>query len=226
MRRAAAALALALAACGRTDDPSVVACPRDAALPPIRTRVFLRRLDTVVRGDLSRAEIAALRGPGADEGGRLQGLMRADLKLGMTYETGAIHSRRAGRSCAWLEAVTVDLTPAAYEILVPREYPPGSCEYEAVFEHEREHEAAHRRLLDRAKEEITAALASASGLPGPGSPVEQAEGEPAGPRLGELARKVVEPVYARYKEELAADQDSLDLPQRYQAVTERCSNWR
>jgi hypothetical protein len=131
-----------------------------------------------------------------------------------------------GRTCVWFDEVRVDLTPASVQIFVPREYQEGSCEYEAVLAHEREHERVHRERLEAAVKEIEAALIGATWLPAKGNPLETEDRASAEAALNAKIRKVVTPVYEKYKTDLRSAQADLDRPELYQWVSKRCSSWK
>ena len=169
--------------------------------------------------------LAALARATSDTGpGRSQGLTVVESRLGYTSE---VHSQKEnGRLCVWMEAVGVDLTPASVEIIIPSEYPEGSCEYDAILLHEREHERVYQERVAAAVAEIRGALISAKWLPARGNPVEAADQASAEVALNAKIHKVVDPAYANYKEELGAAQAELDKPALYQWVSKRCSGWK
>ncbi len=217
--RAAAILLLACAACGRPAPDA--ACSPDPAFD--RSGLVRVRADAPaarVRRDLSLAGLQREAGTAAGT----QGLTKVDhatrINLNLRHETGG------GRSCAWLEGVEVDLSPRAVEILIPSEYPEGSCEYEAILAHEREHERVHRESLAEAAKRARAALESAAWLPAKGNPASSAGPDAAESALGAEVDKVVLPIIAEYKESLKASQAELDAPALYRWTSQRCSGWK
>ena len=109
---------------------------------------------------------------------------------------------------------------------MPREYHEDSCEYLAVLAHEREHERVHREHLAAAIQAIDDALTAAKWLPAKGNPFEAADQVAAEAALEAKIRKVVAPVYEKYKEELRSAQAELDKPELYQWVSKRCTGWK
>lgn len=217
--RAAGFLLLALAACGGPEPEA--ACPQDPRLD--RSGLVRVRADVPaarVRRDLN---LAALQRE-ADTAAGTQGLtavghsVRVDLRL--RHETGG------GRACAWLEAVEIDLSPSSLEIMIPSEYPAGSCEYEAILAHEREHERVHRERLAEAARRVREALTSADWLPARGNPAAVPDPAEAERALEAKVDKVVRPMIAEYKEGLKAAQAELDAPALYRWTSQRCSGWK
>lgn len=220
--RCAGVLLLLLAACGKPAGEA--ACPHDPGFD--RSGVIRARADqrpAVLRHDLSLAEIAR-EAAGSSGGGRPQGLTVVDHQL--TFQTLVNMETSRGRTCVWFDEVRVDLTPASVTIFVPREYAVDSCEYLAVLEHEREHESVHRERLAAAAGEIERALEDARCLPARGNPLETEDRPSAEAALNAKLRKVVTPVYERYKADLRLAQADLDRPDLYDWVAKRCRGWK
>lgn len=213
-----------MSGCGRPDSEPGSVCPHNPGFD--RSKVIQVRADirpTTLRRDLGLAGIAAeTHGPGG--AGKQQGLTEVEHQL--TFHTLVNAETARGRTCVWFDEVRVDLTPASIQIFVPREYPEDSCEYLAVLAHEREHERVHREHLTAAVEEVEDALTAAKWLPAKGNPLETADLAQAQAALEAKIRKVVTPVYEKYKEDLTAAQAELDKPALYQWVSKRCSGWK
>jgi hypothetical protein len=223
--RIAAVLAfLLIAGCGRKDPAAGSACPHDPGFDRSKViRVLARVPPAVVRRDLDLNALA-VESHGSTGAGRPQGLTEVEHRLAFRGLVDAETSR--GRTCVWFDEVTVDLAPASVQIFVPREYPEDSCEYTAILVHEREHERVHRERLEAAAKEIEDALTAAKWLPARGNPLEASDRAAAEAALNAKIRKVVTPVYEKYKEDLAAAQAELDKPELYQWVSKRCSAWK
>lgn len=108
------------------------------------------------------------------------------------------------------------------EVFVSRRYPKGSCEYEAVLAHEREHVAIYaetlRRHLKGAAERVTATIVGAA---------------PAVARSDFAAREVIErrvnaavlAVTEEAMREARAKNAALDTVESYRAIQAQCENW-
>jgi len=222
--RFAAVLVLALAGC-KDSSRSEPACPHQ---PGVDRSGFVRVTGgfppTVLRRDLDLKGLAAESGGAASGGSNPQGLTAVGHQLRFQSRVEAETAR--GRTCLWFDQVVVDLTPSSIQIFIPTEYADGSCEYDAILVHEREHERVHRESLTAAAAEIHAALEAADWLPGKGNPFETNDRAAAQAELESKIRRVVEPVYASYKEKLALAQADLDRPDLYQWVSKRCAGWK
>ncbi len=224
MRRATALVLFLLSACGRREAEIGAVCPHDPAFD--RSGLIKVRADVppaVLRRDLDLAGLEA-ESRGSVGSGRQQGLTEVEHQL--AFRTRVNMETARGRACVWFDEVKVDLTPASIQIFVPREYADGTCEYDAVLAHEREHERVHRERLTAAAAEIKEALASAKWLPARGNPLETHDRASAEAELNAKIRKVVTPAYDKYKEDLATAQADLDRPELYQWVSKRCAGWK
>lgn len=218
---------LAATSCGRASPPGGPACPHDEVLDrEVPFKVMISSVPTLVRRDLDRDSLARLRNAQTSAEGKLQGLTVVEHRLG--YRTGVALAQDLfkSRSCAWLDSLTVDLTPGEVTIYVPREYAEGSCEDTEILRHERLHEDIHRRGLEEASGEMRRALARAKWLPALGTPLEVADRGEAEKRVEEMVLKAIQPVYERFKERIEKEQAVIDLPENYQWVTRRCRDWK
>ncbi|MFI5346683.1 MAG: hypothetical protein ACHQ51_09950 [Elusimicrobiota bacterium] len=228
LREFIALAVLASAGCGRGAPSSGPACPHDLALDraaPIE--VVVSSMTTAIRRDVDLAGLNKLPGTEAlGPGGKLQGLTVVEHRL--AYKTGiALTSPLfGGPACAWVDKLTVNLTPASMTIYVPREYPEDGCEAEQILAHERLHEEAHRDTLTEYADEMRRALSRADWLPARGTPLAVADRAEAERRIESMVDKAAKPVYARFKEELAKRQAVIDDPENYRWVSRRCSNWK
>jgi hypothetical protein len=225
---AVALAALAAAACGRGAPVAGPACPRDPSYDRVPAfEVVFGTVATSVRHDLGLADLARLPGTEAlGPGGKLQGLTVAEHQL--AYKSGvAVTSKLfGGPECAWIEKLTVDVTPRSMTIYVPSEYPEGSCEEEQILAHERQHEEIHRDTLAEYADVMRGALGKADWLPGRGAPLAVSGRDEADRRVDEMVDKITKPVYAEFKAELAKRQAVIDVPENYRWVSRRCDHWK
>ena len=225
---------LASSACGRGapfggGGPS---CPHDLELDrTANTTVVVSSIATVVRHDLSLEALGRL--PGVESvgpGGKLQGLTMIHHQL--DYKTGVAVTRPpllgGGARCAWIDRLTVDLTPefGKIEVFVPSDYPEESCEYQQILQHELQHDETHRDVLAQAADDMRRALAKADYLPARGTPLAVADRPEAERRIEAMVDKITKPVFSGFQKTLKERQAVIDLPENYRWVTRRCSNWK
>lgn len=225
MRAPAAALLLLLGACA----PAVLERPlpepggRPRAGGFHRFRVQATAAPTEIRRDLSLQEIARLPGA-AGSGLKTQGL--TVIKHSLATHTRFSTAKGTKDVYAWFDDVILEVEISSDIIHIPREYPEGSCEYQAVLEHERGHGRKARELAQELALQLERALAASQGIPTRFDPVISNDFDSAAEHLkGDIA-KIVDPVYDQYEKDEKAAQARLDFPDPYDAVYRKCSGWK
>jgi hypothetical protein len=223
------AVVLLFSACGKR--PAFLggpACPHDLdAERVIAESVVLSPFQTIVRHDLNLDAVGRLQGTETlGPGGKLQGLTVAHHQMSYKTAIAVTSSLFPGPRCAWVEKLTVDITPGPIEISVPREYPEDSCEYDQILAHERTHEETHREVLAQSADDMRRALAKADYLPARSTPLEVADRAEAERRIEAMVDKAAKPVYADFQATLKERQAVIDLPANYQWTASRCSHWK
>lgn len=151
------------------------------------------------------------------------GLTTFDLKMNSQIDATSL-STGEGKQCFWVSEINVAFRYQFIDIYLASEYPEGSCEYQAMLDHENEHIRAELELLEKFAREARAALAAAA-LPTYARPwwnrsfpeaMEKAEAELA---------HILQPLFTRFKEARDAVADTLDTSERYKEVHRRCTNW-
>ncbi len=151
--------------------------------------------------------------------------------LGLTRNSGVTqrlrvgikgHPARNGYYCVTLSSVDLSLSYDSIDVFIARRYRPGTCEHDAVLEHENGHVNNFRDTFDRFVPKVERAVkAAANRQPGlytrtlgPALREFQARlTRTASPLLDEMVRQVNE-----------ADA-RLDAPRSYRANQARCDNW-
>ena len=206
---------------------SVEACLESAALQP-RTvfDVVVATYPTVIERRLSISEINRIRPVQLPPKAVAHGLTVADYHLRYNVRSEVASGTPGGPFCAWLKSVVVNMTPEAIGIYIPKEYKPNSCESKQLLLHELEHERLFRKGLADAIDKLRLILANAKSLPGPLTPINAATPHEAYARLKAMADQVVHPAYDDFIAKTKLEQESLDTPETYRALGERCSGWK
>lgn len=218
------AFLLMLAACG----PQIIEMkpagrPEERRSKFHRFKVQVSAVPAEIRHDLTIKEISRLPGA-AGSGLKTQGL--STIKHSLATHTRFSTTTGTEAVYAWFDDVILEVAISSVIIHIPKEYPPGTCEYDSVLEHERGHGAAAREQAVLLAGELERALAASEGIPTRFDPVIAANYTAAGERLKADIAKVVNPVYDRYEEKEKAVQAALDRPDPYDAVYKRCDGWK
>ena len=188
-----------------------------------RFRVLATTVPNEIRHDLGLREIALLPGAtGSDL--RIQGLttIRHAVATHTRFETAT----RSLFVKAWFDDVIVVVSISSVIIHIPLEYPEGSCEYEAVLAHEREHGKLARENAADLAGEIEAEISWATGLPTRKNPMESPDHTAVEDILKASISRITDPIYERYELDEKREQAALDRPDPYNAVYRKCRDWK
>ncbi|HSR55255.1 MAG TPA: tetratricopeptide repeat protein [Alphaproteobacteria bacterium] len=159
---------------------------------------------------------------GAGHRRRILGLMKPDFRLRTLPRSESLSS--GGQYCFWISGFEVILRYAQVHVYVAREYAKGSCEYDAILEHEMEHVTVARKNLEEYAPRIRDALERGS-VPTAQTPIIVASAADAARDVKEISRENLEPIYRSMLRALYIAQRKVDSPQSYAAVFRKCSNW-
>jgi hypothetical protein len=225
--RAALAALLLLGACA----PSIVERSRSDEVRGLasrrprshRFRVLAASAPVEIRRDLTQKEISRLPGA-AGRGLKTQGL--TTIKHSLATHTRFSTATGDSAVYAWFDDVILEVSVSSIVIHIPKEYEPGSCEYAIVLEHERLHGRAAREQAVRLGSDLERALMAAPDLPTRFEPVIAANYDTAAAKLKAAVSAIVDPVYARYEKDELEAQAALDRPDPYEAVYQKCRDWK
>ncbi|WP_404378328.1 hypothetical protein [Caenispirillum salinarum] len=203
-------------------------CARDAASVKVTMEV---ERGTVV-GDLSldkaqlTARFASRYAKGA--GARMTtgdwdtvGLTESSLEI-VTSTSTLVRSARGGGYCADLKSVRLKVGYPELRVYIPREYQTGSCAYRVVREHEMEHVAITRAVLDDHAPRLRTALAAAVQTINPlWAPTQEGAKQAA----AKILHRALEPAVANLKADHRRRNKAIDGHDNYLSLQRRCDNW-
>ena len=216
-------LALLLAASTALAGPFVC---KDAARTRPLILVSVGSYPTLVDHDKRLAEIDKVYPVKKPKGLLSQGLTVAEYRLHYSANLEGACDKGCKAACAWVGAFTVDLTPVAVRILIPKEYAEDSCEYKQLIAHETGHDKLHRRRLDDLAMRMRSALARAEAEPDLVGPLEARTREQAYELLTGRMERVMRPIYDAHIAALREENALLDSPDEYKRLGRACRNWK
>jgi len=225
VRRLAFAALLLAASCGPAAGPRA-RIPRESRAGAGRLhrfRVEVSAAPAEIRHDRTLKEISRMPGA-AGNGLKTQGL--STIKHSMATQTRFSTAKGSKEVYAWFDDVIMEVAISSVIIHIPKEYAPGSCEYQIVLEHERGHGRAARETAVVFAGKLEAALGAATGVPTRFDPVITTDFATAAEKLREAIASIVDPVYDQYELDEAEAQRRLDRPDPYDAVYKKCDGWR
>ena len=153
---------------------------------------------------------------------RILGLMKPDIRLRTLPKSEGMSN--GGKYCFWINGFEIELRYAQVDVYVAREYPMGSCQYNAIYAHEMEHVAVARRNLEIFAPRIRAALESGS-VPTAQTPIIVASAADATRDVQAISKENLQPVYKSMLRALQAAQAVVDSPLSYATVFRKCTKW-
>lgn len=153
---------------------------------------------------------------------RVLGLTNTQLEFGWHVQFAA--TPLAEGYCFWVARVDLSLRYPNPDIYVAREYRPGSCAYRAVLQHEEEHVAITRRIVEHYGPRLESALTSLL-IPTGLRPMVVDSADKAKDEMQALMKELVDPIYREMLTELKQAHGELDSPRSYREARERCPRW-
>lgn len=149
------------------------------------------------------------------------GLTESNLEIIISTRT-EVRPARGGGVCANLSEVTLTVGYPELRVFIPREYDVGSCPYDVVREHEMEHVAITRAVLEDHAPRLDAALARAVADINPlwAGTKDEARGIAA-----RAIREALEPVVQAMTAEHRRRNQVIDATENYVSLQSRCDTW-
>ena len=173
-----------------------------------------------VSNNLSKAQLGRSNMHGRK--GQILGTSRSGLELRWTISYKLRNWKK--QYCFWVASADVDISYHQLEVIIASEYEPGSCEYEAVLDHEYEHVEVAQEILRPYAKQISAALASVA-IPTFHQPSIANSPEDAREEVEAIFRSTLHPVRDKINRALEVNQAVVDTKENYRRTWRRCKNW-
>ncbi|MCZ6510444.1 MAG: hypothetical protein O7A62_07635 [Alphaproteobacteria bacterium] len=127
-------------------------------------------------------------------------------------------------SCYWVASANVELSYHQLDVNIASEYEPGSCQYEAILDHEKEHVVVAQNILSPYAQQIRAALTTLS-IPTPDLPAVADSPAEARAQVQAVFRRVLLPVRDQMSRLVRARQADVDTRENYRRTFRQCRRW-
>lgn len=184
---------------------------------PPKGRIFTGH----AQADIQRSALS----PIATTDGTLGGLTVYQLSLHYQVNLRSLTPPGYKTLCVQATALDIHIDTPRLEIFIPREYPRGSCEHQAVYDHEKEHVAILRQAVAAFAPELEDKLRNLPELTTLFSPQWALTAKDYLAAIEPRLRKLLEPFEQKLYAELAERNSALDSPANYQRITDQCQNW-
>ncbi len=199
-------------------------CPRPAAATvEVTTDIqapstdFSPSLDDLRRFDVDTQLIRDVVNP------HIAGITRSGINVNYIVDfDGRIFGDQA---CVWISTVEI-VVRSRPEVLIAREYPPGTCEHDAVMEHEMKHVRVDHNLAARYAERFRRAAQDAVGGLGVRYVSDIGDMQRVQKTLENRIGAAIDAVSAEYQRDRNRFQNAVDRPSEYRRVHALCDGWK
>ncbi|MCB9958034.1 MAG: hypothetical protein H6843_05395 [Rhodospirillaceae bacterium] len=194
-------------------------CPQ--ILPDITLDV--QQVPITLDNSVTQAELAAQAGTAiATVGHHATALGLTTARLAYGYSFNVVMSEDSGRVCGMPRDITIRVGYDQMLVHILERYRPGSCQYEAVLEHEQEHVRINydtlQRYLPAIEEAVRRAVSNQFPVRGTSTDdVQRLAGTILGTALEQAVQVMVSDRNARHRQ--------LDSVDSYRATSSRCPSW-
>lgn len=182
--------------------------------------ITLKRLEAPITLNTSYG-FRTLTNIGADvarPGHQVLGLTRGHATVQADSKTPTLQDRTGRWECSSPQ-ITLSIGYSPMTVYVAREFPPGTCAHQAIYEHEMRHVQAYQAHLEKIEKTLSDTLNErfASGTPWRGRAGETA------PRLQREFNERWLPAIQRQLKAVEASQSLIDTPEEYDRVADACN---
>ena len=216
-------LALALAAVwfmATSDSATAAGCRAPRSAPDFDVQVNIDVGEPAVHNHLSKAQL----GTSNLHGQRAQVLGNAQAGLELRWSIQYQVREWRNVYCFWTASATVEISYRQLDVNIASDYEPGSCQYEAILDHEFEHVAVAQNILQPYAQQIRQALTSLA-IPTAHLPATANSPEIAREEVEEVFRRTLFPVRDQMSQLLEQQQAEVDTIENYRRTWRRCRKW-
>jgi len=127
-------------------------------------------------------------------------------------------------NCFWVSVVDVELSYQQLDVNIAAEYEPGSCQYEAILDHEKEHVQVAQKILSPYAQQIQQALTTLS-IPTRDLPALADSEEQARAQVQSVLRQTLLPVHDQMSRLVRERQADVDTLENYRRTWRQCRKW-
>jgi len=208
--------------------PSLAAgCPKDAHFN--RASVFhvtSPPVQVLYNHDLSTSQIEAMRNAHLSRAGlHNPGLTEAEEELHNNFEIRAFQNSKGGSICLWVDSVDLEFSYVKMDVYISSQYREGSCPYNAILAHEKQHVAINQRVLLKYKVLMGLALKMNRDIPTKANPLSVRSVENGKKLIQDRISRIVNPLYELFQREVRQENAKIDTRENYHRVQARCRDW-
>jgi hypothetical protein len=125
----------------------------------------------------------------------------------------------------WATSVTVVFDYIQMDVFVSSQYGEGSCEYNQILTHEKQHVSIDERELEKYKNRMEAALKHSRLIPSRSHPLVARSAAQGKALLAKRILGIVNPYFKQYHQAVKTENAKIDTMANYRRVQARCNGW-
>ncbi len=145
--------------------------------------------------------------------------MKADCQLSFSHRDGTLVYK------VWATSVTLLFDYSRMDVFISSQYGEGSCPYQQILIHEKQHVAIDERELEKYKKLMAAALRHSRLIPSRSHPLAARSVEEGRALVSRRILGIVHPYFAAYGRAVKAENAKIDTLANYRRVQARCNDW-
>jgi hypothetical protein len=176
---------------------------------------------------LSVDELNQLGQSAPEEGNRLGYTSGDPHRPAIDWTFRASGSNFGDRYCFYVDSGILILE-LPVKVYIADKYPPGSCPYNALLEHEKKHVAIFQEIMVKYSKIMQEAILNARGIPTRAQPMSFQSMEEGAAYVDGIIAEVLLPIYLDYRKELNISQKIIDTTEEKDRVRRMCAeeDWR
>lgn len=195
-------------------------CPRPAEFHPV-VHFVADTPGVVYRRDLPSAALAELKGGIGSHSGRLHVMGLTTNNFGILTSAEFLRQDLPDRTvCYWITKFDIHFTAEDMMVHIARELPEDSCAYRVTLEHENQHVALTRQILDQKIPWMRSVLDAT--LPSNNPLVSRLS---HGNEVQALMKRSGDHLLQELQDAVTRANATLDTPTNYEKTTQRCNDW-
>ncbi|MBU6234518.1 MAG: hypothetical protein KGQ41_01625 [Alphaproteobacteria bacterium] len=201
-----------------------IACPtQKSARVDVRWRSETIKYDnTKTTADLNNRDIDSENPYGVHVSTDVGGLMTGKMEYKSGIQVSSIRYPTAKVACFWIDKVVVDVVIDP-TIQIASEHQKGTCEYDAILEHEHKHVAIDRKVVTDYLERLRMAAAMAVQKVGMVGPKPDSTSEEYKKKMSDYVSAQVKAVADKMYADRTARQKAFDNKDEYDRVSAKCA---
>ena len=153
------------------------------------------------------------------------GLTLAEHQLKTDCQIGSLTHGRGKGVCVWMESLQLYFGFNKMDVFLSSNYAEGTCPYRIVLWHENQHVAINTRVFKKYRALMERAVRRERSIPTKGNPLSVGSLQQGKAVITAKIGRIVNPLYARFKNEVAAENAKIDTPANYRRTQALCKEW-